>query len=465
MTENRDRPGVGHEGRVAAVRATGLLDATPEEAFDRLTHLAADLLDVPMVFVTLVDDQRSYWKSTAGLAATEDGPWLRYAPVEESFCRFVVDSGVEDTIADTRSDRRTRGMAAVETLRISAWAGIPIRNAEGYVLGTFCAMDTRTREWSAHDLDVLRTLAQAASGEIALRVALRESQQAYAAAERHAERAEANARRAEENAAAAQRHAAEATELAETLQQSLLPHAAPRIPGMELAARYRPGGGGAEVLGDFYDVFPVPGGWGVVIGDVCGKGAWAARTTALARSTARAVGHTEQSAEAVLTALNDVLHVWFAGRHSFVTATYATLTAGAEGLATVVVNSGHPPAFLLRADGEVRQFSDGGRALGIGAEARVGCEEDCLRPGDSLVFYTDGVTESRPPGEPGAQFGEDGVAQTLADLPPGASAEMIAETLSRAALDHARGDVPDDTAIVVVRSPYYSPTPRADPTP
>lgn len=437
--------------RVEAVAATGLLDTEPEEAFDRLTRLAAALLDAPMVFVTLVDERRSYWKSTTGLDAGP--PAARQNVVEESFCQFVVTAGTEQVIPDTRADARTRGMAAVAALDIGAWVGLPIRSQDGEVLGTFCAMDTRARAWSEQDLDVLRTLAQAAGGEIALRVALRQTQLAYAEAARHAANAEHHAAVAERNAQRAEQSAAEATELAETLQQSLLPADSPRIPGMEVAARYRPGGRGAEVLGDFYDVFPVTGGWGVVIGDVCGKGAWAARTTALARSTVRAVGHTEDSPEAVLTALNEVLHVWFSERRSFVTATYATLTAAdpGEGLDVVVVNGGHPPAFVLRADGEVVRLQEGGRALGIRPEARVACEETALLPGDSLIFYTDGITESRVAG--GEQFGEDGVARTLADLPPAPGAETVADAIASAALAHADGVVLDDTAVIVVRTP------------
>lgn len=436
--------------RVEAVAATGLLDTEPEEAFDRLTRLAAALLDAPMVFVTLVDERRSYWKSTAGFDAGP--PEQRQNHVEESFCQFVVATGAEQIIPDTRADRRTRDMAALDALDIGAWVGLPIRSQDGEVLGTFCAMDTRRRDWSEQDLDVLRTLAQAAGGEIALRVALRQTQLAYAEAARHAANAEHHAAEAERNARRAERSAAEATELAETLQQSLLPADAPRIPGMEVAARYRPGGRGAEVLGDFYDVFPVTGGWGVVIGDVCGKGAWAARTTALARSTVRAVGHTEDSPEAVLTALNEVLHVWFSERRSFVTATYATLTAReGEGLDVVVVNGGHPPAFLLRAAGEVIRLQEGGRALGIRADARVSCEETTLSPGDSLVFYTDGITESRVIG--GEQFGEDGIEAALAALPAAPGAETVADAIASAALEHAGGVVLDDTAVIVVRSP------------
>ena len=433
MTITHEHAAIGDPGRVAAVRATGLLDTEPEEAFDRLTRLAADVVGVPMAFVTLVDDRRSYWKSTAGFDAGP--PDDRQNAVEDSFCQFVVASGDEQTIPDTLADGRTRDMAAVEVLDIAAWVGLPITAKDGEVLGTFCAMDTRPRRWSDRDLEVLRTMAHAAAGEIALRVALRETQEAQAEAERHALLARATA--------------VEATELARTLQESLLPTELPRVPGMEVAARYCPGGRGAEVLGDFYDLFPVPGGWGVVIGDVCGKGPWAARTTALARSTVRAVAHTERRPEAVLTALNEVLHVWFGGHRSFVTAVYATFVPSGTGLDVVVVNGGHPPTFVLQGDGGVRGLPEGGRPLGLFPDAHVAREEIHLGPGDGLVLYTDGVTESRVRG--GEQFELDGIARTLAALAPGTAAEAVADALCDAAIAHADGTVPDDTAVVVVK--------------
>lgn len=436
--------------RVASVVWTGLLDTAPEEAFDRLTRLASVLTGAPLVFLSLLDDRRSFTKSIAGVDTLSVEQ--RSTPVEESFCQHVVVVDDEYVVDDVALDPTTGRIPGIQARGVAAWASFPVRDPTGTVLGAFCALDTVTRAWSDQDREVLRTLTQAASGEIALRGALRDAQIAYAEAERHAAEAERHAAASDRHAQRAEQSAAEATELAETLQQSLLPAHAPRIPGMEVAARYRPGGAGADVLGDFYDMFPIPGGWGVAIGDVAGKGAWAARTTALARSSMRAVGHTDDDAASVLASLNDVLHVWFGSHRSFVTATYVTLVAGNDGLDVVVANGGHPPAFVLRADGEVRQFNDGGRALGLLAEASVATETTVLRPGDALVLYTDGVTESRRPGC-SAQFGEHGVAQALIALEPGATAEAIADAISSAALGYAGGSVPDDTAVVVVRSP------------
>ena len=91
--------------RLAAVRRTGLLDTAPEEAFDRLTRLAATPLGTPFAFVTVVDDQRSFWKSRAGVTGPD-----RQNTVQQSFCRYVVASGAELIVPDapTHGPRTTR---------------------------------------------------------------------------------------------------------------------------------------------------------------------------------------------------------------------------------------------------------------------------------------------------------------------------------------------------------------------
>ena len=225
----------------------------------------------------------------------------------------------------------------------------------------------------------------------------------------------------------------------------------PTMPGLELGTRYRPGAGGAEVLGDFYDVFPTPTGWGLVVGDVCGKGLSAARTTALARSTVRAVGHTEDDPELVLTTLNEVLHEWFGDRRSFVTAAYATLRREGDRCVVTVASAGHPAGFVVGGDGCVTALRDGGRVLGILPETRIAVESRSLAEGDSLVLFTDGVTESTRQ-EDRVQFDEAGVAAALRGMGSDRTADEIAEIVSGAALAHSGGRVQDDTAVLVVRN-------------
>jgi sigma-B regulation protein RsbU (phosphoserine phosphatase) len=99
-----------------------------------------------------------------------------------------------------------------------------------------------------------------------------------------------------------------ARRLAQTLQRSFIPPTHPHIPGLELAAAYRPAGDGSEIGGDFYDVFEIgPDDWCVVIGDVCGKGVEAAVVTSLARYTVRAAAVRQSEPSGALATLNEVL--------------------------------------------------------------------------------------------------------------------------------------------------------------
>jgi sigma-B regulation protein RsbU (phosphoserine phosphatase) len=199
-------------GRLAAVHRTGLLDTGPEEAFDRLTRLAATLLDTPFAFVTVVDETRSFWKSCIGVDSTDSA--MRQNTVQESFCQYVVQDDAALIVPDARANPRTADNPSIASMGVIAWAGYPVRSPDGHVLSTFCAVDTTIRQWSARDLEILETLAQAAAGEIALWQAV-----------------------ADARTAAMQSQAAttQAEQLADTLQQSLLPPHLPQVPGAEIA--------------------------------------------------------------------------------------------------------------------------------------------------------------------------------------------------------------------------------------
>ena len=165
------RSRVQSPSRLQAVASTELVGTELEEVFDRLTRLAAAVLDVPWSFVTLVDDERSFWKSAYGTGATaaED----RANPVEESFCQYVVATGDQLLIADARLDDRTKDNPSIDSMGVVAWAGSPIRSASGHIVGTFCAVTDQPRKWSSSDAALLDTLAGAAASEVQLRTALR----------------------------------------------------------------------------------------------------------------------------------------------------------------------------------------------------------------------------------------------------------------------------------------------------
>jgi GAF domain-containing protein len=168
----RVQAGVIDPGRVAAVKATRLLDSEPDESFDQLARLAAAVLGVPWVFVTLVDEHRSFWVSAVGVDADPGSGLYGENPVGDSFCQYVIAADGAVIIDDARLDPRTVGNSSVEAMGVVAWAGFPLRSADGHVVGTFCAVDRVARPWSGEDMTLLDALATAATSHLQLRGAL-----------------------------------------------------------------------------------------------------------------------------------------------------------------------------------------------------------------------------------------------------------------------------------------------------
>lgn len=402
---------VADPARLAAVRATGLLDTPAEEPFDRLARLAAVTLEAPLAFVTVVDEQRSFWKACIGVDAHD--PADRQNTVAESFCQYVVGSDAELVVGDAASDPRTRENPAIEGMGVAAWAGFPLRAPGGEVLGSFCVVDTVVRTWTERDVEILRTLAHAAAGEVALRAA------------------------AEQSAV-----------LAHTLQQTLLPPVVPDVPGLEVGAIYRAAGQGTEVLGDFYDIFEsADARWNVVLGDVCGKGVAAARMTGLARYTVRAGAMRERAPSRVLALLDDELRRENAGEMLFVTAVLVALDRESAGFRATISSGGHVPT-VVRGDEGCRAVEAPGSLLGVLESVELADVEVALGPGDVLVLTTDGVTEARDGRE---LFGMDRLLEAVAGAPDDAAG--IAEAVNDAVVAFAGPTAQDDVAILALRVP------------
>jgi PAS domain S-box-containing protein len=237
--------------------------------------------------------------------------------------------------------------------------------------------------------------------------------------------------------------------IATRLQQSLLPPHLPDVPGLEIAARFRPAGEAYDVGGDFYDIFETgTGSWAIAMGDVCGKGADAAALTAMARYTIRATGiRAAQAPERVLSLLNEVL-LTEAPREQFLTVAYANLRIHEGGTELSVATAGHPLPLLLHADGRLEHVGEPGTLLGVVSDIELHSKLIDLEAGDTLVFYTDGVTEARM--KNGEMFGIEGLrAAVLSCVGNGAAevAERIESSLTDANVDRPR----DDIAIVVVQ--------------
>ena len=159
-----------NEDRLAALRATDLLDSLDEEAFDRFTRLAAALLHTPVSLLTLVDAERAFFKSSWGLPEE-----LREAPLSTSLCKHVVAAKAPMVVNDARLDRRFEDNPLVLDETIVAYAGVPLTLANGHTLGSFCAVDVVPRTWEDADVGVLQDLSAAVIAEIEFRAATREA--------------------------------------------------------------------------------------------------------------------------------------------------------------------------------------------------------------------------------------------------------------------------------------------------
>jgi signal transduction histidine kinase len=162
---------VSDPARVAAVRATALLDTPAELSFDRLTRLAAKLTRAPVTFVSLVDDQRDFYKSCFGFPeplATER------ELTGTTFCHYALSSDGALVINDTLADPEYSRVPTVASLGVRAYLGIPLTLASGQTIGSFCAIDFAPRTWSELDIEVMRELATSTLREIELRTALNE---------------------------------------------------------------------------------------------------------------------------------------------------------------------------------------------------------------------------------------------------------------------------------------------------
>jgi PAS domain S-box-containing protein len=233
----------------------------------------------------------------------------------------------------------------------------------------------------------------------------------------------------------------ERSEVARTLQSSLLPEALPDLPGWEIAALYRPAGHESEVGGDFYDFWEVGGDWLMLIGDVTGKGVGAATVTSLVRHTAWAASDFDRRPAAILSRVDAALK-----RRPSLSVCTALCLRISEGRGTLA-SGGHPLPLHLGEHG----VSEAGRhGTLLGAFSSVDWPETPfeMQPGETLVAFTDGVTDTV--GEGDERFGLGRLKEILAHT-QNESPMVIRERLVAALEEFQVGAQADDTAIVIMR--------------
>ena len=228
----------------------------------------------------------------------------------------------------------------------------------------------------------------------------------------------------------------------------LLPPHLPSIDGIELAAHYEAARDGSDVGGDFYDVFEsIRNDWSIVIGDVCGKGPEAAALTALVRYTIRAAAIQTRRPRLVLKLVNAAL----LRQHpeQFCTAAYVRLRREIDCARLTISCAGQPLPLVRRREGSVESVDCAGRVLGPFPEVHAVDRVVRLEPGDTLLLYTDGVTEAR---SAVGFFGEERLRDTLRSC-AGSNADDTAKVLERTLNDFHGGHPRDDIAFVVLRVP------------
>lgn len=397
--------------RLAALREYEILDTLPEIGYDDITRIAAQICGTPIALVSLVDENRQWFKSRVGVDARE-------TPRDRAFCAHAIlepDSllVIEDA---TRDPRFAENPLVTGPPGIRFYAGAPLVTDEGQALGTLCVIDRRPRQLSEAQRSSLWALSRQVVAQMELRRAvnrLERSQQALenrnAQVERSRDELATMCRLLEDQAAMMERD----LNRAEVIQRSLLPHEVGKLKDVSLHTLYRPG---RNIGGDLFDVRVVDDRYLVlVIADAAGHGVSAAMISMLFKNRLKVAdpdGRLYRPCEA-LTRLNQAMQSDKPAPGVFVTAAYCLFDM--ERRTLIIASAGHPPQIRLRPDGGTDLVTHTGPALGLYGDAAYGEQSLTLAAGDRVLLYTDGLFNAA--GEASVPTPET-IAGLLRDIPP-----------------------------------------------
>jgi serine phosphatase RsbU (regulator of sigma subunit) len=239
---------------------------------------------------------------------------------------------------------------------------------------------------------------------------------------------------------------ADSRRVAAVLSHELTPPRLPDFTGVEFASYYRVAYEQEALGGDFYDVHGTDDVWTVVVGDVCGKGVEAAVLTGKVRQAVRTASLVDRDPIRVLELVNRVLLT--GSDETFVTAVCARGRRVGDVVHLDVATAGHPEPLVVRLDGTVEQVPVEGTVLGLLEESRYTSVGIDLAPGETCVFYTDGVPEA--PGHR-SRFGDDRMRQVLEATGPCAARAQV-ESVAVALSAHLGDRAHDDIAILAVQA-------------
>lgn len=440
--------------RIKAVERYRIVDTPPDRVFERIAALAARFFDAPMAMVSIVDRDRIWFAALHGFDTQ-----LSYVPHADGLCASAVIHDGPYIVHDVHAEATAAVGKFVEDHRIEFYQCAPIVNFDGYRLGAVAVMDHSPRPAPDEHAGVLEDFAAVVMEQLELRLssidALRNERRLRDAAEyaRNDVQSDLDDARQDRNDARRDRDIAEqerdaTEEWASVLQRTLLPPSLPEIDGMELSAHYHPASP-RQVGGDFYDVFGLGGGqWAFFVGDVEGHGTGAASVTSLIRYSLRSAALHHTDPIDVLTELNLIL-LRDSDPRRFCTVLFGTVTplGPGNGFHITIATGGHPPALLLDpVEGTVEPIrSKGGMLIGATPNARFDSCEVHLRPGQTLLFYTDGITEARRGDDPFDQ-------ERLADFALEHAGESARDLVSDLATMIPKLEPDDDVAVLAFRA-------------
>jgi phosphoserine phosphatase RsbU/P len=403
--------------RLRAVRRYDVLDTPPDGAFDRVTKLAARQFGVPISIVSIVDTDRIWFKSHHGVDVEEIGR-------DPGLCASAILGDEPWVVENAETDPRTMTNPLVAgDLGLRFYAGAPLTTHDGFNLGTLCVIDGAPREFSAEDAEMLEELAGVVMDELELRLQARRTVSQELALREQAERT------------------------ARQLQTSLLPPELSEVDGMERAALYVPADM-AVVGGDFYDMFVVGETCVLAVGDVSGKDAAAAAVTGLARHAIRSAAQWAHEPGEVLANLNRTMLLDVADRDiaTFCTVLLVFAQRTVSGFRLRLACAGHPAPLLIDATGRSTEIAVEGPPAGWFEDAAFGETEIELEPGETLVMYTDGLSEARRGGQ---LLGIDAVREALEGAAGSANGmlKVIADLIAAPEVS-----VSDDVAVLAFRA-------------
>jgi sigma-B regulation protein RsbU (phosphoserine phosphatase) len=406
--------------RLRAVQQHQILDTPPDGTFDRIVRLAAKIFNVPIALVTIVDQDRIWFKARHGLDN------VFQIPRDPGLCASAICDDEPYIIENARQDIRSMANPLVAGgFGLQFYAAAQLRTHDGHNLGTLCILDRKPRVFGSSESGTLEMLAGVVVDEMELRLATLRT----VASERQLVIDKDHLYQRERRVAA-------------SLQEAMLPDQLPDVSQIQFSSLYLPASDEAAVGGDWFDALLLDKNHLLVsIGDVTGHGINAATLMGKVRQSLRAIALNFSDPADILFRLDRVLR--YEDQHRIVTSFVAIVDLDERTLA--YASAGHPPPLLRAPGGSVTILSTTGTPLGLRGTEEPQSQRLSIAPGSLLVMYTDGLIEQS----------RDIIAGEKALLETVRQTHIVHATDPAAAIKEALlpGDTADDVAIMTA---YFS---------